>query len=32
MDASREAMIVNAEPWRQAQIAEIRELLDKALT
>src|SRR5688572_15720701 len=32
MDASREAMIVNAEPWRQAQIVEIRELLDKALT
>ena len=32
MDASREAMIVHAEPWRQAQIAEIRELLDKALS
>ena len=32
MDASREAMIVHAEPWRQAQIQEIRELLDKALS
>jgi hypothetical protein len=30
MDASREAMIVHAEPWRQAQIEEIRGLLDKA--
>ena len=32
MDASREAMIVHAEPWRQAQIQEIRELLDRALS
>ncbi len=31
MDKSREANIDAAEPWRQAQITEIRELLDKAL-
>jgi thioredoxin family protein len=31
MDKSREANIAAAEPWRQAQIQEIRELLDKAL-
>ena len=32
MATSREAMIVAAEPWRQAQIEEMRELLDKALS
>ncbi|MEZ4501611.1 MAG: thioredoxin family protein [Dehalococcoidia bacterium] len=31
MDASREAMIVNAGPWRHAEIEEIREFLDAAL-
>jgi hypothetical protein len=32
MDASREAMKVNAEPWRQAQIQEMRAIHDKALS
>jgi hypothetical protein len=32
MDKAREANIAAAEPWRQAQIQEMRELLEKALS